>query len=96
MVANNSNSGFIKAGHVGGRASQARSYWDQLLPIDDVARLLRMRVTELKQRVCANDLINGLPAPKPCLNENDKMFFRGRDIEKLVLAQSLGTTSRSH
>jgi hypothetical protein len=86
--------GFINAGHVGGRATQAKSYWDQLLPIDDVALLLKMKITTLKERVCAGESINGLPAPKPCLNENDKMFFHGQDIHRLMLAGSLGGKQR--
>lgn len=79
----------INAGHVGARATHATSYWDQLLPMEDVALLLQMRVTAIKKAVCDNSLIYGLPAPQPALNENDKMFFNGRDIEKLVLAKHI-------
>lgn len=76
----------INAGHIGGRASQASNYWDQILSMEDVALLLKMRITAIKMAVAEGGTINGLPAPKPLRNENDKMFFRGRDIEKLVLA----------
>lgn len=86
---NTSNIKHISAGHLGARATHAKSYWDQLLSIEDAALLLKMRVTAIKEAVCDRTLIHGLPAPKPVLNENDKMFFNGRDIEKLVLAKHI-------
>lgn len=85
----NSKIRHINAGHVAARATHAKSYWDQLLPMEDVALLLQMRVTVIKQAICDDSLIYGLPAPTPALNENDKMFFNGRDIEKLVLAKHI-------
>lgn len=76
----------INAGHVGGRAAQSSNYWDRLLPIADVALLLGKRVTDIKKALCDETLVNGLPMPKPMLNEQDHMFFQGRDIEKLYKA----------
>lgn len=90
MVSGKSLGKIINAGHVGGRATQSDNYWDRLLPIADVALLLGKRITDLKKALCDGTPINGLPMPKPQLNEQDHMFFNGRDIEKLWNAAQKG------
>lgn len=70
---------------IGARNTNAKSYWDRALSIEEVARLLGMSISSLKHHIEQDLPIKGKPAPQPDFRTTTgKMYFEGKNIKPFI------------
>lgn len=67
-----------------GRRSRASSdYWEQLLGLEDTARLMQIRISDLRLAVLSGKMINGKLPPKiHSVSGGGHFFFDGQEIKE--------------
>lgn len=73
------------AGAIGGRVTTAKSFWDRSLNLSEVAALLSVTVSEIKNSYRFKSEIKGALLPEPIfINDRGHLFFDGNSIKKLL------------
>jgi hypothetical protein len=71
-------------GSVGWHNSQATSYWDRMLSIEVVARVLGVRITDLKHAVQHSLPLKGKTPPALNRVTKGKMYFEGHAVKAYI------------
>lgn len=67
---------------IGRRSRVSGDYWDQLLGLEDTARLMQVRISDLKLAVLSGKMINGKLPPKiHTVSMGGHLFFDGKEIK---------------
>nr|AGH89316.1 conserved hypothetical protein similar to pRA3.35 [uncultured bacterium] len=71
-----------KLSEIGRRSRASGDYWDQLLGLEDAARLMKVRISDLKLAVLSGKKINGKLPPKiHSVSGGGHFFFDGKEIK---------------
>ncbi|MCP8687201.1 hypothetical protein [Marinobacterium sedimentorum] len=84
MTQDTSSKSWAVPGSVGWHNSQATSYWDRMLSIEEVACVLGVRITDLKHAVQHNLPLKGKNPPALNRVTNGKMYFEGHAVKAYI------------
>ena len=68
---------------IGRRSRASGDYWKQLLGLEDTARLMQIRISDLRLAVLSGKMINGKLPPKiHSVSGGGHFFFDGQEIKE--------------
>ncbi|ELY8712118.1 hypothetical protein SO221_004463 [Salmonella enterica] len=68
---------------MGRRSRASGDYWEQLLGLEDTARLMQIRISDLRLAVLSGKMINGKLPPKiHSVSGGGHFFFDGQEIKE--------------
>lgn len=74
---------------IGRRSRASDDYWEQLLGLEDTARLMQVRISDLKLAVLSGKMINGKLPPKiHSVSGGGHFFFDGKEIKNWLALEN--------